>query len=324
VTVIRVPFFSTPPATRVLCPTAHQQRHQHITCCVADMRRRWKRLELLLTLFGVALVSSFESSVAFQPLPLKHSLCFHVSTSSSHPIQSLRSNEATAGAVPFVTSASEPEPLLQNQKRQRRSPSTSFKFSTARKPRSYWKDISNVERELRTFWSQLSVNISESEPPPIPNESLLRRTERHNIRGAIVSHGGRELLSAQLGGARIIPGKWAEAVATSPELQQLLQPQRQLQHHRGPLNATASSGGEKEQLNPSNDLLLLPDLPPWSLPLTISTNETSFSESLKTWRQKRWCHHEGRNRRGYWTLQQVIQELYVVFVSVLPSKILWC
>jgi hypothetical protein len=85
-----------------------------------------------------------------------------------------------------------------------------------RKPRGYWKNITNIEYELRNLWiekMQISNNANNDDnnngdkllvkllyeyPPPIPNEALLNYWNRHDIRNAIRSYGGRTLLSEDL------------------------------------------------------------------------------------------------------------------------------
>ncbi|OEU23233.1 hypothetical protein FRACYDRAFT_233403 [Fragilariopsis cylindrus CCMP1102] len=87
-----------------------------------------------------------------------------------------------------------------------------------RKPRGYWKNITNIEYELRTLWTEKAIQISDNAvdnddnndndndkllinllyPPPIPNEALLNYWNRHDIRNAIRSYGGRTLLAEDL------------------------------------------------------------------------------------------------------------------------------
>ena len=160
--------------------------------------------------------------------------------------------------------------------------------SRNRHPRHYWQDVKNVETELREFWTSLGATLPCNKPPPIPNEALLNHFERNDLRYAVVSYGGRKSLSARLGGASIMPGRWTVAVQSSPQLQQLL--------------SNASHG-------------LSPDLPPLSpqqkkqerfIQSRFEQKQSSLSEMRN---QTRWNHSEGRKPRGYWTIELVIREL---------------
>lgn len=84
--------------------------------------------------------------------------------------------------------------------------------SPKRRPRGYWSDKPNVIKELREFWEDLDAPVEHSKLPPIPNEALLNHFKRNDLRWAIASHGGRDALSYRLGGAPIVPGRWADAI----------------------------------------------------------------------------------------------------------------
>lgn len=137
-----------------------------------------------------------------------------------------------------------------------------------RRPRYYWSDLSNLQKELQLFWDEFGVNTGV--PPTIPNEVLLSFYRRHDLRGAIASHGGRESVSDRLGGAPIMPGRWVEAAQESTELQQLIALDEQLSAQRPP----GLDGG---------------------LPAPTSSS--------------RWSHQSSRKPKGYWTIKVVIQEL---------------
>lgn len=145
---------------------------------------------------------------------------------------------------------------------------------TNRRPKYYWTNLKNVKSELRQFWSELEVTLTVTPrgPPPIPNDQLLNHYERHDLRAAIYNHGGRDALSSSLGGARIMPGRWTDAVQESPELHQLLQ----------------------------TDDSLSPDRPPLA-------QDTDVEDD----RSGRWLHQSSRKPKGYWSLRVVIRELYV-------------
>ncbi len=98
------------------------------------------------------------------------------------------------------------------------------KLKHPRRPSSFWADLNNIESELRKFWKTLNVPISPKDPPPIPNEALLNHFERNDLRYAIANMGGRESVSMKLNGAKLIPGKWTQAVITCKEVQYLLHP----------------------------------------------------------------------------------------------------
>jgi hypothetical protein len=62
------------------------------------------------------------------------------------------------------------------------------------------------------FWKELNVKINPDLPPPIPSEYLLNHFDRNDLRWGISQMGGRDNVSHMLGGAKIIPGKWREAI----------------------------------------------------------------------------------------------------------------
>jgi hypothetical protein len=108
-----------------------------------------------------------------------------------------------------------------------------------RKPRGYWKSVANIDRELRDQWLEAigatNNNSTSSDdlysllyPPPVPNEALLNHWNRHDLRNAIRSLGGRKTLAEALiehsqttirnnkhqnqnrNECYIVPGKWKE------------------------------------------------------------------------------------------------------------------
>jgi hypothetical protein len=152
-----------------------------------------------------------------------------------------------------------------------------------RKPKNrhapgYWQNITNVEIEFEQFWSNLGVNTSR--PPTIPNEALLNHFERNDLRYVVVSHGGRASLSKKLGGTRIMPGRWMEAVESSPELEALLQ--------------NASHG------------LLSRTIPPLS---PQQKKEHQVKNVLSATNRTRWNHSPLRRPKGYWSIETVLKEL---------------
>jgi hypothetical protein len=85
------------------------------------------------------------------------------------------------------------------------------RIPTKRKPRYYWQSTSNLRDELALFWEVHNVTVDKIKPP-IPSEHLLNYFKRNDLRGAIASYGGRERVSNLLGGAKIIPGRWKDAL----------------------------------------------------------------------------------------------------------------
>jgi hypothetical protein len=150
--------------------------------------------------------------------------------------------------------------------------------SIDRRPRHYWLDHSNLQKEIHQFWSNIGINTNSSSPT-IPNESLLMYYERHDLRAAIVKNGGRESVSALLNGAPIMPGRWKKAVSSMVELQQLVQ----------------------------RDGKLSPERPP---------KINSTLQPTKSVDRKLWSHQNGRKKKGHWSLQTVIQELYVWYLFI--------
>ena len=104
-----------------------------------------------------------------------------------------------------------------------------------RKPRYYWQSHENLRRELHLFWKDLNVNVDPNRPPPIPSEHLLNHFDRNDLRWGISQMGGRENVSHMLGGAKIVPGKWGEAIELD-EVRQII-PQIMQQ---GPKNSSIS------------------------------------------------------------------------------------
>jgi len=120
--------------------------------------------------------------------------------------------------------------------------------SINRRPKYYWTKQSNMKRELLQFWKDCGVELISNQPILIPNETLLRYYERHNIRAAIASQGGRKTLSKRLGGARVMPGRWTLAVQQSIELQQLVRINDRFSEDRPPpLNHDRTAGRWEHQ-----------------------------------------------------------------------------
>ena len=96
------------------------------------------------------------------------------------------------------------------------------------------------------------MGIDQDRPPPIPSEHLLTLFDRNDIRWGISQMGGRDNVSHMLGGAKIIPGKWREAIEhfeVKSILPQLMQrdakerPVSNLQHTHQSSSALVTSTG---------------------------------------------------------------------------------
>ncbi|GAX22547.1 hypothetical protein FisN_14Hh171 [Fistulifera solaris] len=144
---------------------------------------------------------------------------------------------------------------------------------TVRRPDGYWSNLDHLQAELRTFWSDHGVALPLHQPPPIPNEVLLRYYQRHDLRAALVKWGGRDAVSQLWGGSPVIPGRWKEAVQASPELRQLVQADATLSMQSPPSLSRKNTKHEQES-------------------------------SLK------WKHQEGRKPKGYWNTKTLLKELY--------------
>ena len=86
---------------------------------------------------------------------------------------------------------------------------------TNRRPRRYWANITNFQHELELFWLDRGL---EHDGVLVPSESILYYYNRHDLRGAIASLGGRQSLAAMSPKIRLLPGRWADAIEQYPEL----------------------------------------------------------------------------------------------------------
>eukprot|EP00977_Amphora_coffeiformis_P009896 scaffold2290_cov170-Amphora_coffeaeformis.AAC.16 len=138
------------------------------------------------------------------------------------------------------TNSDIPQQLVSRKRQQRRKPRN-------RRPRYYWTNPKNIRREIEQFWSDCgldSTSSTKNNPLMIPNESLLHHYGRHDLRAALQSAGGREVVAEQLGGdVQIMPGRWSEAVQEH-QIQALLEIDNSLSPDLSP-TATASSTEDK-------------------------------------------------------------------------------
>lgn len=158
---------------------------------------------------------------------------------------------------------------------------------TDRRPKYYWLDPANLKQELTEFWvQQAGVNLAHPDKPPIPNNVLLIHFRRHDLQAAIAKNGGRNVVSEKLGGLPIVAGRWQEAVEQSPEMAQLVQYHPNMTADRPPPVCTARTPPELQQ----------------------------FRNNTLNNSKQRWTHRNGRKPKGYWSLQRLVQELYVVCI----------
>ena len=172
-----------------------------------------------------------------------------------------------------------------------------------RRPKYYWLDPQHLLHEFRAFWTELGVTANNNNNkaqwiPLIPNETLLRYYGRHDLRGALVSNGGRQQVSDMMGGAPIMEGRWIIAVkANHFELQQLLQKDSTLSPQRPPDIASSSANNKKQKQQTTRQ--------------TTKRKQSKNSGASSSFEvDVRWKHQSGRKHKGYWSLQKVIQELY--------------
>eukprot|EP00816_Leptocylindrus_hargravesii_P003577 CAMPEP_0196814782 /NCGR_PEP_ID=MMETSP1362-20130617/45732_1 /TAXON_ID=163516 /ORGANISM="Leptocylindrus danicus, Strain CCMP1856" /LENGTH=492 /DNA_ID=CAMNT_0042191519 /DNA_START=272 /DNA_END=1750 /DNA_ORIENTATION=+ len=218
-----------------------------------------------------------------------------------------------------------------------------------RRPRGYWSDKSNVVNELREFWGNLNVPIQGWKLPPIPNEALLNHFKRNDLRWAIASHGGRDALSYRLGGAPIIPGRWADAVLVE-QVKKILDPNnpasiglspfyppvaphmkrewaRSVQRRKELFNNSTRT--QKDYVGNARTKIAfsgLGDVPgvrsvpdDWmdydgTVPSCNDERETEPEFSKRYSNGRRWAHRGVRKQWGFWSDERLQDELYS-FVS---------
>jgi hypothetical protein len=256
-------------------------------------------------------------------------LLLNICIASSLAFLSQRRKESLTRGFPYSATrllleqpigAGNPPSLVNNTAVTARRRRQTRRKPTNRRPKYYWTDLKNVERELREFWISSEVTIAATsgggdddngdhngdndahEPPLIPNNQLLNHYQRHDLRAAIYAYGGRECLAASLGGARIMPGRWTDAVQESPELRKLLQIDPTLSTERPPFSPRQrdSSVDDVADIDDVNYNGSDEDDP-----------QSAQQNQEETIRSGRWLHQCGRKPKGFWSLRVVIQELYV-------------
>jgi hypothetical protein len=171
-----------------------------------------------------------------------------------------------------------------------------------RKPRHYWKDIANIEHELREQWKSvlrlpsdenkgrslenISRLLPNDQPPPIPNETLLTYWQRNDLANAIRNL-GRPYLAYVLGGATVIPGRWKLAVQ-EPIVRCVVDLDENLTEDRSPPS--------RQQLD------------------RMKERYAMSNKDIKKWAESgRWKRREGRRGKGFWSKEKVINLLYVLW-----------
>ena len=228
--------------------------------------------------------------------------CFASATNSEIATASATSTVGAAVRIPIHQSSLDSDPaaaasstppiFLIGKALQVRHP------SFTRKPKHYWSDLANMARELSYFWDDCASTaglerrgtataLKSSSPPPIrrklviPNETLLRFYNRHDLRGAIAAHGGRRVLAEKLREAfaaptssrvmdvTILSGRWADAMNESSELRAIVLAHPQLSVHRPP---------------------------------SICEHSARWGHHLRP----RWSHQSHRRPKGYWSNQTAV------------------
>ena len=269
----------------------------------------------------------------------------------SVPMPSSRLSNTSAQYATIMRSKSdktinEKDSIIENTQLYRKPKQKRRKPKNQKRPSAFWADINNIEKELRLFWSSVSVSISASEPPPIPNEALLNHYERHDLRYAIAKKGRKEV-SEKLGGARLIPGKWSDAIRQSEEVKCLLSPdnpagfglskavppialhkKRTLikgqvskvkKHMHDAIMNSFLMGGESDEGSAAGpDVMLTKDFADILISESIMKGEDGIldfaevnEDAIRNLRfaGERWAQQENRKPRGYWDHDVIITEL---------------
>jgi len=226
------------------------------------------------------------------------------SSSSSSTSDDLPPPSSPAGAaiptLPVDVSQEQQQRRRQRNPKRRRRP-------VNKKPKHYWRDKKNLERELRSFWiDDCGIDYDDSPTKKstlvIPNETLLIYYGRHDLRGAITSNGGREAVSKLLGyRATIMPGRWSDAVKSCPIFRRLIERNPDnLSPHRPPniygnRDAAVKQNGQQPQKKDNSSI---------NLPEGEKSGGSSSSSNA------RWVHRTTRRPHGYWNMTVVVEELY--------------
>ena len=172
----------------------------------------------------------------------------------------------------------------------------------------------------------MEVPISAQQPPTIPSEALLNHFERNDLRYAIAYHGGREAVADWLG-AKLVPGKWTEAVQSCWEVKELLRTDnphgKNLSVNVPPIARHVRRALERKlkgkkmrtcrqqgvNADDTCDLLMGSDDSGLSLYDGMEPNIDDEVDAVRFQGGERWAHQSGRNPRGHWNQNVIIEEL---------------
>lgn len=214
-----------------------------------------------------------------------------------------------------------------------------------RKPPNYWKDVRNIERELRRQWevavtptdnggddgddvspevpssadALLRTLLPPNRPPPIPNEALLRHWDRHDL-GQAIRQVGRAHLAEKLwllmtmddydGGIGVLAD--ADAAAS---IDDLVVPGKWKEAVRLPLVRHVVEADVR---------LSMERAPPSSQQVKRLREMYNMTDrAIEEWTERgRWRHYPrngtiyvgkqaGRREMGYWSKKTAVRTLYV-------------
>ena len=261
---------------------------------------------LLYVVVVVVLIVDITGSFAFQSSIRRqryhqhqHPLRRWQTTVSVNRIRNKNDNIIKKRSLPVLLTASQnivdrndKSPSLPYQRRLQGRKNT----APTRKPRNYWKNITNIENELREQWksallpsSDINHLLPDDQPPPIPSFTLLMYWQRHDLVG-VMRKEGRSDLAEWMGGAMILPGKWKDA-AKIPIVKRVIELDDFLREDRPP----PSPQQLKQLLKDKNNAA------------------SSEKDVIKEWNESERWNLDGRRRRGlgYWSKKRVMKELCV-------------
>jgi hypothetical protein len=215
---------------------------------------------------------------------------------------------------------------------QQRRPSAPTKGGPCnRKPRFYWKDVQNIEQELRGQWEAalmlgnrgdddverndgaaalLHKLLPPDRPPPIPNEALLNHWKRNDLRAAIRQFGRPYLAELLLLERRGDDGDQRVGPAVDAALTDaMIVPGKWKEAVRWPI---------VRHVVQADDSLCMDSAPPSSQRVRLMKDTYNMTEKeIEEWMQGgRWqyrnstTHGEaGRREKGYWSKKTIMNAL---------------
>jgi hypothetical protein len=216
---------------------------------------------------------------------------------------------------------------------QRRSITRSGSWN--RKPRFYWKDVHNIEHELRQQWESallmrqsgdddkdkndrryddltgiLLKLLPTDRPPPIPNEALLNHWKRNDLRAAIRQFGRPYLAELLLLEQYGMDDNSRDGPAVDPALiDSIIVPGKWKEAVQWPI---------VQHVVQADDRLFMDLAPPSSQRVKLMKESYNMTErEIEEWMQDgRWQYRNntsqadsGRREKGYWSEQTVIEVL---------------